>query len=95
MPGTYFGPYDERNQDYANSGNANLGRFPLGHYLILPDNRKYCFTLNDGTAEVAGSLYQSVAPVAGHTNRPADVARAIDAIVVSATLVTTLAGIDI
>lgn len=95
MPGTYFGPYDERNLDYANNGNANLGRFPLGHYLILPDNRLYCFALNDGTVEVAGSLYQSVAGLSGHTNRAADVARAIDATVLSATLATTVAGIDI
>lgn len=95
MPGTYFGPYDERNQDYANAGNANLGRFPLGHYLVLPDNRKYCFTLNDGTVEIAGNLYQSVATLAGHTNIKADVARAIDALIISATLNTTLAAVDI
>lgn len=95
MPGVFYGPYDERNQDYANSGNANLGRFPLEHRLILPDNREYKFTLNDATVEIAGNLYQSVAAVAGHTNRPVDVARAIDAVLGSATLVTTLAAIDI
>ena len=95
MPQVFFGPYDERNQDYANSGNANLGRFPLGHNLILPDNRRYRFALNDGTAEIAGNLYQSVAPVGNHVNVVADVARAVDAIVVSATLGATLAAIDI
>ena len=95
MPRVFFGPLDERNQNYANSGNANLGRHPLGHTLILPDNRVYKFTLNDGTVEVAGTLYQSVAGLSGHTNRAADVARAIDAILLSATLATTLAGTDI
>ena len=95
MPGTYFGPYDERNQNYANSGNANLGRFPLGHSLILPDGREYRFTLNDGTVEIAGNLYQAVAAVADHTNRPVDVARAIDAVLVSATLTGTAAAVDI
>lgn len=95
MPRTLFGPLDERNQDYANAGNANIGRFQLGRYLVLPDNRVYQFTLNDGTAEVAGSLYQSVAPLTGHTNASADVARAIDATVISATLATTSAAVDI
>ena len=95
MPQTFYGPYDERNQDYANSGNANLGRFPLGHRLILPDDREYRFCLNDGTAEIAGRLYQSVASVSGHLNRAVDVVRAIDAALASATLVTTLAAIDI
>ena len=95
MPQTFFGPYDERNQDYANSGNANLGRFPLGHTLILPDDRQYRFCLNDATVEIAGRLYQSVAAVADHTTRPADVARAIDAVLASATLTGTAAAIDI
>ena len=95
MPRVFYGPYDERNLDYANAGNANLGRFALGHQLILPDGRSYRFTLNDGTAEVAARLYQSVVGLAGHTNRLADVVRAIDAIVISATLATTAAGVDI
>ena len=95
MPRTYFGPLDERNQDYAFEGNANKGRYPMGHILELPDHRQYNFALNDGTAEVAGRLYQSVAPLADHTNRPVDVARAIDATVVSATLTGTAATIDI
>lgn len=95
MPGTFYGNYDERNQDYASVNNANNGRFPLGHYLVLPDGRKYQFALNDGTAEVAGRLYQCVATVANHTNVAADAARAIDAIVISATLGATAAAIDI
>ena len=95
MPQTFYGPYGENNSTYANAGNANLGRFPLGHTLILPDGREYKFTLNDGTAEVAGNLYQSVAAVANHTNRPVDTARAIGATAVSATLTGTAAGADI
>src|SRR3989304_3473340 len=95
MPNVFFGPMDERNQDYSNAGNANIGRWPLGHTLIVPDGREDHFALNDGTVEVAGRLYQAVAGVAGHTNIAPDVARAIDAIVISATLNTTLAGIDI
>ena len=95
MPGTFYGPYDERNSDYANNGNANVGRFPLGHTLILPDDRVYKFCLNDGTVEIAGNLYQGVAAVANHTNRPVDVARAIGAVLASATLTGTAAAIDI
>jgi hypothetical protein len=96
MPGVFFAPFDERNQDFAaeNAG-ANLGRFPMGHTLVLPDGRTYRFTLNDGTAEVAGNLYQSVASVANHVNVVADVARAIDSVTVSATLGATAAAIDI
>ena len=90
-----FVPYDERNQDYGNSGNANFGRFRLGDYAVLPDGRKYRFTLNDGTVEVAGRLYQSVLGIPDHLNVTADVARAIDAVIVSATLGATLAAIDI
>ena len=95
MPRTFYGPYGENNSTYANAGNANLGRFRMGHILILPDQRQYRFALNDGTAEVAGRLYQSVVSLAGHTNIVADVARAIGATAVSATLNTTAAAVDI
>lgn len=95
MPGTFFGPFDERNQDYAAGNNANVGRFPLGHILILPDGRTFKFTLNDGTVEVAGNIYQSVVGLANHTNVTADVARAVDSIAISATLGATAAAIDI
>ena len=95
MPQTYFGPYGENNSTYAHAGNANLGRWPLGHTLILPDGREYKFTLNDGTAEVAGNLYQSVAPVTGHTNIAVDTARAIGATAMSATLNGTAPAVDI
>src|SRR3990167_3365220 len=95
MPQTFYGPYGENNSTYANAGNANLGRFPLGHNLILPDGREYKFTLNDGTAEVAGNLYQSVAAVANHTSVVCDVVRAIGATAISATLGATAAAVDI
>ena len=95
MPNTYYGPISEKFNDYANGGNANLGRWPLGHILILPDHREYRFTLNDGTVEVAGNLYQGVAPVAGHTNIAADVVRAVGATAISATLNGTAPAADI
>jgi hypothetical protein len=95
MPGTFFGPYGENNTTYASGGNANLGRFPLGHTLVLPDGRRYRFALNDGTVEVAGRLYQSVVSVADHLNVAADVARAIGVAIISATLGATLAAVDI
>lgn len=95
MPGTYFGPYGENNSTYSNGNNANIGVWPLGHRLIIPDGRVYRFTLNDGTTEVAGRLYQSIAPVANHTNQTADVTRAAGATTVSATLGSTCAPVDI
>ena len=95
MPRTFFGPYGENNSTYASAGNANLGRWPLGHILELPDHRQYRFVLNDGTVEVAGNLYQSVASVAGHVNITADVVRAIGATAISATLNGTAPAADI
>jgi hypothetical protein len=95
MPGTYFGPYSERYNDYDDGGNANVGRFPLGHTLILPDGREHKFALNDGTVEVAGNLYQSVVGQANHTTVACDVARAIGDTQISATLGATAAAIDI
>lgn len=95
MPGTFYSPYNENYKTYADEGNANLGRFPLGHNLILPDGREYKFTLNDGTAEVAGNLYQSVAAVDNHTSVVCDVVRAIGAAAISATLGATAAAVDI
>lgn len=95
MPQTFYGPIGERNSTYANAGNANLGRWPLGHTLILPDGRVYRFVLNDGTVEIAGNLYQSVASVADHNNTTADVVRAIAATAISSTLGATAAAVDI
>lgn len=95
MPGTFFGPYNEQYATYVEPAGGNTGRWPLGHRLTLPDGRTYDFALNDGTVEVAGNLYQSVAREANHLNLTPDVARAIDAVVMSATLGATLAAIDI
>ena len=95
MPGVYFGPYNEQYSDYAHGGNANLGRWPLGHTLILPDGREYKFLLNDGTVEVAGNLYQSVAALAGHTNQAVTTAAAIGATSITSTITTTVVGTDI
>ena len=95
MPRTFFGPFGENNSTYATPAGGNAGRFPAGHTLILPDGREYRFTLNDATAEVAGALYQSALPIANHLKVSVDVARAIGAVVVSATLGATLAGIDL
>lgn len=96
MPGTYFGPTREYHSDYASiTGNANLGQYPLGHTLILPDGREFKFALNDGTAEVAGNLYQSVAPVGNHSNVACDTPRAVGATAISATLGATAAAVDI
>ena len=91
MPQTFFGPYDARNDDFAFENNANLGRFPLGHTLILPDGREYKFSLNDGTVEVAGNLYQTVAALAGHTDRLVNTAIAAAATQVNASITTTVA----
>ena len=95
MPRTYFGPFGSHNETHAEPAGGNTGLWGLGEYLVLPDGRTYQYALNDGTAEVAASLYQSVAAVTEHTNIAADVARAIGASTISATLGAVLAGIDI
>ena len=95
MPQVFFGPFDERNNDYAFENNANFGRFPLGHNLILPDGREYKFTLNDGTVEVAGNLYQSVAELAGHTDQLVMTAAAVGDRSLEVNLDTTIAEVDI
>ena len=95
MPRTFFGPYNTQYEDFAEPAGGNTGPRPLGTYLILPDGRKFRFALNDGTVEVAGSLYQSIAPVGNHTDQNTDVAREIGATSVSATLGATSAAADI
>ena len=95
MPGTYFGPHNEQYSDYPDGGNSNLGQWPLGHTLILPDSREYKFTLNDGTVEVAGYLYQGVAPVAAHMDVLVTAVAAIGATAISGTMTATAAAIDI
>ena len=97
MPDVFFGPFSAKDDNFAPviASNANLGRVPLGSMLILPDGREFRFTLNDGTVEIAGDMYQSVAEVGDHENRAMDVVRAIGATALSAALTTTAAAIDI
>ena len=95
MPSTFYGPYGENNSTYATPSGGNAGRFPAGHKLILPDHREYRFTLNDGTAEVAGDLYQSALPIAAHRASVVDAATAIGAKSVSSTLGATAAAVDL
>ena len=99
MPRTYFGPYGEQNSTYAGARAATItgadGRYEAGSKLVLPDEREYRFTLNDGTAEVAANLYQSALPVSNHRNIACDVARAVGATVISATLGATAAAVDV
>lgn len=97
MPDVFFGPYSAKDDNFAPviASNANLGRVPLGSLLVLPDNREFKFTLNDGTVEIAGDLYQSVAELSDHENRAMDVVRAVGSTSLSAALTTTAAAIDI
>lgn len=95
MPGTYFGPFNEQYSDYAEPAGGNCGRYPLGHTLILPDGREYRFDLNGAVACVAGNLYQSIAPVAHHTNVVCSTAPTIGDTTIAATLGATAAAIDI
>ena len=67
----------------------------LGTPLEYDDGRLYRYGLAGATALATGKLMQSVAPLAGHTNIACDVARAIGAESISATLNTTAAAIDI
>ena len=41
MPRTWYGPFSEKDNNYAVhvTGNANLGRYALGSRLVLPDER--------------------------------------------------------
>ncbi len=94
MPRTYFGPFNENYSTYAYEKHANLGRFPLGSTLILPDGREYKFTLNDGTVEISGDAESCKNAVAGHTDVVATVA-AIGATSVSGTMSATAAAVDI
>lgn len=95
MPGVYYAPFSAATQTDAEPAGGNTGRWPLGHYLITPDNRKYRYTLNDATAELAGNLYQSATVVANHINTTVDAARAIGAVVVSTSLAATSMAEDI
>lgn len=95
MPGVFFGPFNEQYRDYAFETNANFGRFPMGHTLMLPDKREYRFALNDGTVEVAGDLYQALAAVTNHSETVVSTTPAADDVTLASTLGATLAAIDI
>lgn len=95
MPRIYYGPFGSHTETHAEPAGGNTGRFPLGQHLVLPDNRGYRYALNDATVEVAGNLYQTRAETDAHQNVAADVARAIGATVISATLGATAAAIDL
>ena len=89
MPRTYFAPFNKHVDTFASQTRD------AGSWLVLPDERAFRYTLNDATAEVAANLYQTALPVANHHNVVADVARAVGAIVISATLGATLAAVDV
>jgi len=95
MPRIYYGPFNEQYNDYATPSSGNAGRFPAGSKLVLPDERAYRFTENDGTAEVAGTLYQSALPIANATETVVNVATAAGATSLSSTLGGTAAAVDL
>ena len=99
MPGTFYGPYNEKDATYASARGGTIsgadGVRPAGHYLIVPDGRRYRFVYNDAVAEVAARLYQSALPITDHRNIAADVSRAVGSAVISATLSTTAAALDL
>ena len=68
---------------------------PLGQLgIAIHSGRLYRWAENAGTLAVAGGLNQSELPVANHDDVTADVARAIGARQISATLGATLAALD-
>lgn len=89
MPRVFYGPYGTQYNTHTSQN------FDAGETLILPDGRTYRYTLNDATAEVAANLYQSALPIANHHNIAADVARAVGAVAISATLGATAAAVDL
>ena len=95
MARTYYGPFNEQYNDYATPRDGNAGRFPAGSKLVLPDERAYRFTENDGTPEVAATLYQSALPIANATDQGVNVATAAGATSLSATLGGTSAIADL
>lgn len=98
MPRTFYAQYGNQYDTHVQPSPGNTGLFPLGSKLILPDEREYRYTRNDGTPEVAGDLYESIAPDAQHggtTGRVADVARAVGAVAISATLGSSAAAVDL
>ncbi len=98
MPRTFYGPYGSQYNTHAEPAPGNTGLFPLGSKLVLADEREYRYTLNDGNAEIAGDLYESIAPDSAHggtTGIVADVARAVGAVAISGTLGASAAAVDL
>lgn len=95
MPGIYYGRYGEQHQSYTTPDGGNAGRWPLGHNLVLPDGRVYCFTYNAATADVAGNLYQGALPIANHNNRQFATAEAVGSTVVDLDVGATAGARDL
>tara|TARA_R110000824_G_scaffold145565_2_gene313985 strand:- start:420 stop:1184 length:765 start_codon:yes stop_codon:yes gene_type:complete len=95
MARTYYGPFNEQYNDYATPSSGNAGRFPAGSKLVLPDERGYRFTENDGTAEVAATLYQSALPIAHATETVVNVATAAGATSLSSTHGGSTVAVDL
>ena len=89
------GPHGEQYSTYPAANDGRTGRWPLGHYLVLPDGRKYRFTLNDATVEVAGNLYQASLPVANHDELVVSTVPAAGDTALVATLDATSAARDL
>ena len=67
----------------------------MGTKLVLPDGRVFRYALAGATALAVGKLNQMAAPVANHLNKACDVARAIGATEISATLGATAAAANL
>ena len=70
-------------------------RHALGTKAVSQDGRVFRYAEMGGTAGVPGKLYQTVVPIANHTNIACDVARAAGAVKISATDGGTGAAVDI
>ena len=70
-------------------------RHALGTKAVSQDGRVFRYAEMGGTAGVPGKLYQTVVPIAHHTNIACDVARAAGAVKISATDGGTGAAVDI
>ena len=99
MPRVFYGPFSSQYATHAEPAGGNCGLFPLGTKLVLPDEREFRYSLNDGTVEVAGNLYEATVPDTAHggstTAIACDVARAIGATAISATLGASAAAVDL
>mgnify|MGYP001574177490 FL=1 len=88
-PFEIHGPYGEEHR----IASVSEGR-PFGTRLVLPDGRRFAWGGAGAVALAVGKLMQAEAPVADHRNVACDVARAVDATSISATLGATAAAAD-